>query len=395
MMWLVIAALLLAAALQGIGYYQKASYLYSMKNDASNAGSSVMAQVANDGKITDAAVTAGTNETKKTTNIDTVNETGASDAAGFVIRSTSPSVEDQDVVFLSKQRGTYAPGIHIVPKGTVIAPDGGTTIVTPPAGGSGGGSVELVSNPSNVVATPQVISFMTKYAAKEALPLNIEVADLERQNDAVGWNDAALEDQYDAVWDEFIATDEYKAYIADRYNNAIWLDYQNLVTDPRVTTEKAEYERLSSIFYETSATAETQKAMIDAQNTLYKAAIGLTRTTSYNFVAAPSRESDFMDKSAVGGTNTPVTFTVAMPDGTTANNTVTGSLYRSPSSPYTWAGGVTVNTFVENGTTYWTTNVVPSGGWVSGQTYDFSIYEQAAYGQPADAYWKTFKITVP
>jgi type II secretory pathway pseudopilin PulG len=36
MMWLVIAALLLAAALQGIGFYQRAAWSYQLKNDASN-----------------------------------------------------------------------------------------------------------------------------------------------------------------------------------------------------------------------------------------------------------------------------------------------------------------------------------------------------------------------
>jgi Tfp pilus assembly protein PilE len=36
MMWLVIAALLLAAALQGIGFYQRAAWTYQLKNDLSN-----------------------------------------------------------------------------------------------------------------------------------------------------------------------------------------------------------------------------------------------------------------------------------------------------------------------------------------------------------------------
>ena len=150
MMWLVIAALLLAAALQGIGYYQKASYLYSMKNDASNAGTASMAQVTNEGKITEEAVAQGTDDTKKTTNIDTVAQEGADDATGFVIRSSSPSVPDQDVLFLSHQRGAWAPGIHVVPKDTVIdgtglttiVPGGNPIVVTPPGdGGSGGGTV--------------------------------------------------------------------------------------------------------------------------------------------------------------------------------------------------------------------------------------------------------------
>lgn len=34
MMWLVIASLLLAAALQGVGFYQRAAWSYQLKNDA-------------------------------------------------------------------------------------------------------------------------------------------------------------------------------------------------------------------------------------------------------------------------------------------------------------------------------------------------------------------------
>ena len=139
MMWLVIAALLLAAALQGIGYYQKNAYLYHMKNDALHAAESITAKVANiDGKFTADTVAAGVKDTVKSADVSIVSEAGASDAAGYVLRTTHPNVEDKDVVFLSKQRGSYAPGVHVVPKGTVIDADGGTT-VTPPGGGTGGG----------------------------------------------------------------------------------------------------------------------------------------------------------------------------------------------------------------------------------------------------------------
>lgn len=44
MMWLVIAALLLAAALQGIGYYQQASWNYQAKNDVASVRTFMEAQ---------------------------------------------------------------------------------------------------------------------------------------------------------------------------------------------------------------------------------------------------------------------------------------------------------------------------------------------------------------
>jgi Tfp pilus assembly protein PilE len=44
MMWLVIAALLLAAALQGIGYYQQAAWTYQAKSDVSSVRTFMEAQ---------------------------------------------------------------------------------------------------------------------------------------------------------------------------------------------------------------------------------------------------------------------------------------------------------------------------------------------------------------
>ena len=44
MMWLVIAALLLAAALQGIGYYQQAAWTYQAKNDVASVRTFMEAQ---------------------------------------------------------------------------------------------------------------------------------------------------------------------------------------------------------------------------------------------------------------------------------------------------------------------------------------------------------------
>ena len=44
MMWLVIAALLLAAALQGIGYYQQAAWTYQAKSDVASVRTYVEAQ---------------------------------------------------------------------------------------------------------------------------------------------------------------------------------------------------------------------------------------------------------------------------------------------------------------------------------------------------------------
>ena len=163
MMWLVIAALLLAAALQGIGYYQKSAYLYQMKSDTLHAVEVVSATVANtDGEFTPEAVTAGTNETAKTAEITITPEAGASDADGYVLRTEHEAVEDKDVLFISKQRGSYAPGVHVVPKGTVVDADGGTEVAPP---GGGGGSIESpVLTPANEF-TPKLIEVLNAQIA--------------------------------------------------------------------------------------------------------------------------------------------------------------------------------------------------------------------------------------
>jgi hypothetical protein len=49
MMWLVIAALLLAAALQGIGYYQKAAYFYDMQTEVDGVAANAHAAASMNG----------------------------------------------------------------------------------------------------------------------------------------------------------------------------------------------------------------------------------------------------------------------------------------------------------------------------------------------------------
>lgn len=53
MMWLVIAAMLLAAAIQGIGYYQQAAYAYQAKNDVTHGHQWAAARVSVESKMPD------------------------------------------------------------------------------------------------------------------------------------------------------------------------------------------------------------------------------------------------------------------------------------------------------------------------------------------------------
>jgi surface protein len=158
MMWLVIAAMLLAAALQGIGYYKQSSYIYQMKNDALHAAELVTAKTAQeDGTFTTETVALGASESKKTSEVSITADAGVSDSDGYVLRTTHPEITDKDVLFVSAQRGSYDPGIHVVDKGTVIASDGTTSIDPSLNSGTGSGNTPTVA-PSPVTDTSSIMT---------------------------------------------------------------------------------------------------------------------------------------------------------------------------------------------------------------------------------------------
>lgn len=152
MMWIAIITLLIATALQGITYYQKNAYIFQMKNDLTHASEVISAKAAlNDGRFSVQAVSDGSHDTNKTGEVALLPDPGASDAVGYVLRGTHPGVADLDVVYLSKQRGGYAPGIHVVLKGTLIAPDGATTI--DPGTEDGGTGTTPTTDTSSIMTT--------------------------------------------------------------------------------------------------------------------------------------------------------------------------------------------------------------------------------------------------
>jgi photosystem II stability/assembly factor-like uncharacterized protein len=116
MMWLVIAALLLATAIQGIGYYQKAAYLYQMEYNLAGAGTNIMTASTNSGgEIDRATAEEGAAQTKWSNNVD-YNVEDSSNGGKPYIRATHPSVTDSDVIYLFEACGDYKVGINVVPK---------------------------------------------------------------------------------------------------------------------------------------------------------------------------------------------------------------------------------------------------------------------------------------
>jgi len=133
MMWIVIAAILLAASIQGIGYYREAVILYHLKNDAMGAAANVKSNAAqNQGEINQLVVDGG------------LSNTNWSDGTTHLGKSNSPSVYSitlgnpeitKSVVYCSED------GISVVDNTnlpSVIC--GGTAVAGPPVDGGTGGT---------------------------------------------------------------------------------------------------------------------------------------------------------------------------------------------------------------------------------------------------------------
>jgi hypothetical protein len=117
MMWLVIAALVLAAALQGIAYYQKAALVYQMTSDADGAGTQAMRSMANSGELDNETVTAGAVDAEWSTSMQYTVEDPSNGVGKPYIRVTHPGVNDLDAIYLFEECGDkYKIGVNLIPK---------------------------------------------------------------------------------------------------------------------------------------------------------------------------------------------------------------------------------------------------------------------------------------
>jgi alpha-tubulin suppressor-like RCC1 family protein len=119
MMWLVIAALLLAAAIQGMSYYQKAAYLYHMKSDLYGAGEVTMAKVAdNEGNLSKSVVDMGVSEAKWSKDVaHEVRAVTTGNTKPYIL-ATHPGVTDLDAIYIFENCGDkYKIGVNVIPKG--------------------------------------------------------------------------------------------------------------------------------------------------------------------------------------------------------------------------------------------------------------------------------------
>jgi hypothetical protein len=153
MMWLVIAAMLLATALQSIGYYQKNANVYLMKAEVDVVASRVMAASADQGRIDPALIDSIVAEENAARPNDSIiiswGEGGASAATAspaadfgferasvvtaatpvksYFLKATTTAVQDADVVYFLDDSANYSTGVHLIEKDALGAGTGAPT----------------------------------------------------------------------------------------------------------------------------------------------------------------------------------------------------------------------------------------------------------------------------
>jgi hypothetical protein len=154
MMWLVIAALLLAAAIQGIAYYQKTAYLYQMNAEVEMVAGKITAVAATEGTVITkelvGRVVAEENAARSGDQIEvTAGElaayaSGGADAGSYgfertlvaaattggqsqYIKATHEAVPDRESAYFFSHTASYTAGVNVVDSGvltTPVAPEG-------------------------------------------------------------------------------------------------------------------------------------------------------------------------------------------------------------------------------------------------------------------------------
>jgi hypothetical protein len=131
MMWLVIAALLLAAAIQSIGYYQRAAIIYQMENDVTQAANTTMAAATTTGGFTAEMIGTSISSTKssspKTTLIASLTPWSNDE---YMIAAKHPNITGHYVVYLFKEHDPYKVGVNLIPQSAMdaIVSGGGSSI---------------------------------------------------------------------------------------------------------------------------------------------------------------------------------------------------------------------------------------------------------------------------
>jgi hypothetical protein len=155
MMWLVIASLLLATALQGIGYYQQTSFSYQAKTDLASANTWTAARTSIDASVPSssamaAAITSGELRLTKVGETANIGMIAVSDT-GYCVGIEAPNVRGPNNVFYSSSSDPST----VIQASTIPTSCGVVTILNPPPATEVPGTPVVVAT----VESPTVVKF--------------------------------------------------------------------------------------------------------------------------------------------------------------------------------------------------------------------------------------------
>ena len=382
MMWLVIAALLLAAAIQGIGYYQKAAHLSNMKQAAYDAGTNSFAVAANnEGVVDEGVVTTAVSDTKWTEG--TSYSVEGSDSP--YIRVTDPAVADQEIIYLFESCGDYPVGVNVVPVGGTPTLESCGVAATAPSDGSGSGG----QAGNEVAETADFISYIPITNVAEGHNANV-IAYLNTEIKAYAHKSLMGTD-----WDAFdaapVAQEWYATYPMST-SAKDYIDYLNFterVDDPTVVALLNAYWDSDTAYWDSvyaytdrveldpsteGDTADVQRAqreLVDAMSAWYTAVAALPMPSTPMVVSA-SAPNDLMDKTVTTGSTTSITIKYDTPDilnvaGAQDRFRTLGALHSSGVS--TWKWDFALYGVANSPTSMTITQTIPApsgGGWKAG-----------------------------
>lgn len=325
MMWLVIAALLLAAAIQSIGYYQKAAHLNNMKFAAHAVGTNALAVAANeDGMVTESVVSTAAADTNWTegTSYSVENTNGTP-----YVRVTDPSVPDQEVIYLFESCGDeYVTGANVVPVGgTTQLQECGVAAAAPAGGGSGSsGSSYTVGETSDAIAYTPITDVAAGMNPEVIQYLNTELrAYADKTVQGVDW------DAFDAT----PAAQEYYATYPKGTGAADYIDYVNITEradDPNVTALANAYWESDTAYWDavfaewdrqevdptaidnpSPAMLTAQRNIVDAMSAWYRAAAAIPMPSA---PMVPTVTGGFNDRTIAAGSKSTITIDFKTPD---------------------------------------------------------------------------------
>lgn len=382
MMWLVIAALLLAAAIQGIGYYQKAAYLNNMKSDAHNAGTNTLAVSANNKGVIDLdTVNQGVADTQWSSGMTTSVETPSEAGRKPYIRVSNPAVDDKEVIYLFDSCGdSYAIGANIIPKGGTPTLQACGVAASAPSGSGGtsgsSGSTVLTANPNNTTINAHELASMN-----DIVTLFSDTATVD------GWNNGT-----NNFWDQ---TDVNTFINLDADTELVW-DWDNIyydlsASDPTFASKKSAMDAAQNAWWNNFPVSDADRqAVLDTTLPVYQEMVN-SNATPYRLSAAPSFPNDFTDKT-INTLNNTYTFRFALPAGMSPTGVTIGDSQTVPNSTSYARGTQTMDALDDgSGNKYLEYSFDYNSSWQPGDTIYYTIYAASNGG---DKYFKTFAVHV-